>query len=75
MLKPKYHALLRGTSEGDEIVHFSSEQHREVASRIAKEFGFEFMALNSAPMRMSTFYEYPHEFRVWCCKERHSVLE
>ena len=35
MYAPKYHAQLRGTSKGSEIVHFSCELHREVAGRIA----------------------------------------
>ena len=72
MYPPKYHAQLTGTSKGKEIIHFSCEQHRETASRIAKEFAFEFIPFDGGANR-STFYEYPHQFRVYCSKERYEI--
>lgn len=77
MLQPKYFAQLRGTSKGQELVHFNNKTHFEVAQRIAKEFGFEFFpipATENKQFNKSTYYQYPHEFRVYCCRERHDKL-
>ena len=65
------YALLEGTSHGQLTISFNSFRW-EVAEHIVKDFGFQLTRLNSVftkPEKIRHF-DYAHEFRVFCNKER-----
>ena len=62
--------VLMGTDQGRVVVSFNTALYLEVATRIVIEFGFTLCPINNVK-QSDRHFEYPHDFRVFCCRERY----
>ena len=70
------YGLLTGTSQVMTTVRFTSMHDYAVCQRIAREFGFLIQKVETPyrPPEDLKVFEYPHDFRAFCCHERYDTL-